>query len=248
MSGGPSILHLAEVDSTNAEAMRRAAAGETGPIWIMADRQTAGRGRSGRAWASTAGNLHASLLVSLDGVAAQKAYQLSLVAGVAMLEAVRALMQPAPGNLCLKWPNDLMIGPEKAGGILVESSTSRGAVTAVIGLGINIVSHPDDLGRPATHLGVHGSIPSTAALVEALGPTLLRWLALWDAGNGFPIVREAWLSGAHPIGEQLKVSAGASSVEGTFQGLDPDGALLLRDTAGTLRTFTYGDVTLAPTN
>ena len=240
-----SILHLAEVDSTNAEAMRRWAAGAEGPLWIVAERQTAGRGRSGRSWASAAGNLHASLLVALDSAAGPKAYQLSLVAGVAVIEALRQCMQPAPESLRLKWPNDLMIGREKTGGILVESNSSKGTITAVIGIGINLVTHPEDLGRPVTHLGAHGAAPAPDALLTAIASTMSGWLAIWSNGTGFPAVREAWLAGAHPIGERLSVSRGNSVVEGAFQGLDPEGALVLEDAAGNIRTFTYGDVTLA---
>src|SRR5262245_58372505 len=91
----PTLMHrtlrLASVDSTSAEAMRLAAAGEAGPLWIIADTQSSGRGRSGRHWTSSPGNLHTSLLVRLSSPT-PKAYQLSLVAGVAVIDAIRATM------------------------------------------------------------------------------------------------------------------------------------------------------------
>ena len=102
------LVHLPETDSTNAEAMRRALAGEAPPLWVLADRQTAGRGRAGRAWASQPGNLFASLLVSTSCPPAL-AGQLSLVAGVAAIDAIRrAAGQAPPAGLRLKWPNDIL--------------------------------------------------------------------------------------------------------------------------------------------
>jgi len=226
--------------------MRRAAAGEPGPLWILADTQTAGRGRSGRSWASEPGNLHASLLVRL-ALPSPRAYQLSLVAGVAVLEAVRRAVSPVPSALRLKWPNDLLVASEKTGGILVESSSSAGqSLAAVIGIGINLVSHPAGVDRPVTHLGAHATqIPAPAALLDVLASYMQHWLAVWQNGQGFPEVREAWLSGAHPIGERLRIVAGAKTVEGTFAGLDPEGALILADPSGRKESFTFGDVTTA---
>lgn len=164
------LLHLASTDSTNAEAMRSALAGERGPLWVLADSQTTGRGRSGRAWVSSPGNLFASLLIETVGPVA-RAGQLSLVAGVAAIDAIRDMgsMGGPPGGplggplapgagLRLKWPNDVLLGLAKAGGILVESST-RGAQegrVAVIGIGLNLASAPPGLEPGATYLAAHG--------------------------------------------------------------------------------------------
>ena len=130
---GCALVHLEEVDSTNAEAMRRVLAGERGPMWITADRQTAGRGRSGRAWSSTPGNLLASFIVQLDCAPAMAA-QLSLVAGIATIDAIRRA--GTLRGLRLKWPNDILVGTAKAGGILVESTSRPGqpGTIAVIGV------------------------------------------------------------------------------------------------------------------
>ncbi len=114
-------VHLEEVDGTNAEAMRRVLAGERGPLWISADRQLSGRGRSGRIWTSAPGNLFASVVATLDCQPAA-AGQLSLVAGVAVIDAIRRAGD-VPG-LRLKWPNDILVGMAKAGGILVESTVA----------------------------------------------------------------------------------------------------------------------------
>lgn len=238
------ILEFDTLSSTNAEAMRLALTGEQGPLWIAAKRQTAGRGRSGRAWASADGNLFASLLLTLT-TPAPKAYQLSLVAGVAANDAIRETMRPAPRDLRLKWPNDLYIGRAKAGGILVESTTKASGIAAVVGIGINLVSVPDGLDREVASLEALGlKAPTPSALLHALAASFEAWFAIWQEGAGFPALREAWLERAHPIGDRMSIETGTGKVHGAFAGLDPEGALLLKDETGRLASFTFGDVTL----
>lgn len=239
------LVHLAETDSTNAEAMRRALAGATGPLWIIADRQTAGRGRSGRTWVSEPGNLHASLLVCVACPVA-KAGQLSLLAGVATIEAIGKAgpltsgMQPR-----LKWPNDILVGSAKAGGILVETSARAGGLTAVIGVGLNLASAPAAPGRAATNLAAHGLTLPPREVLCFLAEAMDAWLKTWNDGAGFPLVREAWLTRAGARGEALMVHSSEGPVEGLFIGLDADGALMIADKHGRERRFTFGDVTLA---
>jgi BirA family biotin operon repressor/biotin-[acetyl-CoA-carboxylase] ligase len=240
----PRVQHHTTLDSTNAEAMRLAAAGETGPLWILAVVQTAGRGRAGRSWVSEPGNLQASLLTVLSP-ASPKAYQLSLVAGVAVFDAIGAAMAPPPEGLRLKWPNDVYIGAEKAGGILIESSAVSAGLAAVIGIGVNLVTRPEVLARPVTCLAAHGAAPSPEALLAHIAAAMGHWLAVWAEGRGFSAIREAWLIRAHPIGERMSINTGAETVTGAFSGIDDDGALVLELTGGGSRRFTFGDVSLA---
>jgi BirA family transcriptional regulator, biotin operon repressor / biotin---[acetyl-CoA-carboxylase] ligase len=114
----PPIEAYDEIDSTNAEARRRAEAGEGGPVWITAGRQTAGRGRRGRAWSSEAGNLAATLLTTTD-VPPAEAAQLSFVAALAACDLAETCL--GAGSARLKWPNDILVFGKKAAGILVES-------------------------------------------------------------------------------------------------------------------------------
>jgi BirA family biotin operon repressor/biotin-[acetyl-CoA-carboxylase] ligase len=114
-------LILDSVGSTNREAFALAEAGETGPLWIMARRQTAGRGRADRPWVSVPGNLHASLLIQLECLPGALP-QLSLVAGVAVVDAIRHATGGGPADLRLKWPNDVLIGQAKCAGILSDAS------------------------------------------------------------------------------------------------------------------------------
>ena len=177
---------LEEAGSTNTEAFKRAAAGEPGPLWIMARRQTQGRGRSGRHWASEPGNLYASLLQRLACPQAV-VHQLSLLAGVAVVESIIAAAGSTRlAGLRLKWPNDVLIGGAKCAGILPESHSGGRAqeVVVVIGIGINLASHPPGLGRAATDLAAHGAAVTPEAMLGILAPAVQRWLAVWDCGRG----------------------------------------------------------------
>jgi len=239
---GCKLLDLDEIDGTNAEAMRRVLAGERGPLWIVADKQSSGRGRSGRAWASTPGNLFASFVTTLDCPPAS-AGQLSLVAGIATIEAIRRA-GGVPG-LRLKWPNDILVGTAKTGGILVESTSRppQPGIVAVIGVGLNLVSAPDDLGRAATFLARHGLSLSPREALCFLAHTMNDWIRIWESGDGFAQVRAAWLARAGAIGEALTVNTTGGRVSGTFAGLDDTGALLLDDADGRQLSFSFGDVT-----
>lgn len=231
--------------STNAEALKLASEGEPGPAWVIAERQTAGKGRSGRLWQSASGNFYASLLLRPECAPADAA-QLALVAGIAVFDALDDAADLRSAGLRLKWPNDILIGRAKLGGILVESLSGgeTAGFVAVVGVGINLVSHPKIENRLVTHVGAHTTPPTPHALLHVLAVTMDKWLARWRDGEGFPTIREEWLSRAGPLGEALSVNAGDEVVTGSFAGLDATGALLLTDEAGRTRHFNWGDVDL----
>ncbi len=234
---------LDEIDSTNSEAMRRTLAGETGPLWLRANMQTQGRGRSGRSWLSPRGNLHASLLFAPRCTPAT-VHQLSLLAGIAVHDAIGSSGAVSLG-LRLKWPNDVLIGGAKVGGILAESIVGQGGTPlAILGIGINLAFSPAQSGQAATHLSARGIDLEPEAALDVLDACICRWLAVWDRGNGFAAIRTAWLERAGPEGENLAINAGSGRVEGRFAGLDADGSLLLRDGEGRALRFTFGDVTV----
>jgi len=242
----PSVL-LDTVTSTNAVALDMAAAGEAGPLWVVARHQTGGRGRNGRHWASAPGNLYASLLLR-PACPLAIVHQLSLLAAVAVGEAIRAAARGAPiPGLRLKWPNDVLIGGAKCAGILPESRSRVGDATilAVIGIGINVATHPSGLGRAATDLAAHGLRLTPEAMLARVSEAVARWLVAWDCGAGFARVRAGWLEAAGEAGERLTVHTGAKEISGSFVDLDAGGALLLRDASGVLHTLTFGDVSLA---
>lgn len=246
----PRVVEVEETASTNALAMAMASDGVRGPLWITAVRQTAGRGRGGRRWVSLPGNLHATLLLT-PACGIQAAAGLSLVAGVAVIEAIRSAAGPrTPDGLRLKWPNDVLVGRSKVGGILIESSTAAGGETSggvlvvAVGIGLNLVAHPDDPDRPLTDLARHGIAIDRGGMLALLAGRMAAWLGRWDAGRGFALVRQAWENCAGPPGEPISVHAGAERVAGRYMGLDPTGALLMTDDSGREHRFTFGDVTL----
>lgn len=245
------IVRLTETGSTNADAMRLALTGEALPLWVTAERQTAGRGRAGREWVSSPGNLQASLALTASAPL-QKAGELSLVAGIALFEAIRAIWPLAqPSGLRLKWPNDLLIGTAKAGGILVETTTARGGsgfhgesgFLAVLGFGLNVETNPGIAGRAVTSLAQNGVTVPANRILDTLADQCAVWIERWDGGQGFAAVREAWMERAGPLGEPVQVHTATGPVSGIYQGLAPSGALLA-EVNGSIEVISHGDVDL----
>lgn len=243
------VITLEEIDSTNVEAGRHASRGESGPLWITARRQSRGKGRSGRSFQSPpGGNLYASLLLSLVAPAASLP-QISLLAGVAACDAIASVSgRTPPKGMRLKWPNDILIGDGKLCGILTESTMaaeSPGSMSVVIGWGINLAIQPTNLDRPVTSLAAQGVHVSPEGMLGCLDEQVFRWLSIWDSGHGFASIRAAWIERAGAVGERLIFNSGQGPMEGTFVGLDEDGALLMADSLGHMRRVTFGDVALA---
>lgn len=236
-----------EIDSTNSEATRRAVAGERGPLWISADVQTRGKGRMGRSWSTPSGNLAATLLFVPD-CPPQALPQLSLLAGVAAFDGIASgAADEVPSSLRLKWPNDLLIGTAKLGGILVECANIAGTTVAFVGIGINVAHAPPTPGRSVTSLLASGATTTPGQLLERIDRCMSACLGLWDRGAGFAEVRQAWTERAGPLGEAMSVNTDAGRLDGTYAGLDDDGALLMRDAEGHSRRITFGDVSVGPT-
>jgi len=239
------VIALDEVDSTNSEALRRAATGDHGPVWITAREQTRGRGRSGRSWATTDGNFAGTLLVE-PGCDIAVLPQLAIVAGLAACDAIAAgLPVDQRGSLHLKWPNDVLIDGAKASGILVESTVSGRSVAAAIGIGINLSVVPEIAGRAVTSLASHGGDAGFDTMSLRLAQALAGWLAAWDRGRRFDVIRQAFLERSIPVGQRMTVNTGTGPAAGAFAGLDADGALLIRSDDGTVLRYTFGDVALA---
>jgi BirA family biotin operon repressor/biotin-[acetyl-CoA-carboxylase] ligase len=222
-----------ETGSTNADLLAQAAAGAPEGMWLRAERQTGGRGRLGRAWESPPGNLYTSTIVRpLAGDPPLPS--LALVAAVALEEVASAYA--GPGRLQLKWPNDLMAGPAKLAGILLERSDDA----VVIGFGVNLAHHPQGLERPTASLaGLGLSAPDPHVFLLDLSAAFARWLRLWR-NEGLAPVRMRWLDRAHPIGSALSAAGRA----GLFEGLDAEGTLLLRHADGAIEAVRAGDVFL----
>jgi len=240
-TGVPPVVVLDEIDSTNAEARRRAEAGEAGPVWLVGLRQTAGRGRRGRAWETGEGNLAATLLLRTDKPPGEAA-QVSFVAALAVADM---LGHYVPASLVsLKWPNDPLLGGLKVSGILIESGASpMGGLWLAVGVGVNLARKPIDSERPATSIATYREIPPPSApeAAQCLAEAFERWSRVW-ASLGFPAIADAWTARAHGLGEPCVARLGTETVEGIAEGLDGDGALRLRLDDGRVRRITAGDV------
>lgn len=214
-------LHLAACGSTNAEAAARG----PGPLWVVADEQTGGRGRQGRPWASPPGNLHASLVMPAPELPALR----SFVAALALADALAGV---APGELSLKWPNDVLLNGGKVAGILLEGGPSQ----LVIGLGVNLIAAPvvaDAAFPPVSVLAETGLRVSPARMLDALAPAIAAWEARLRR-DGFAPLRAAWMARAARLGQPIRARTSRDEHRGIFDGIDGTGALLLRTASGTL--------------
>lgn len=236
---GYGLKEFDEIDSTNEEARRLAARGESGPLWISAGRQTAGRGRRGRSWVSPTGNLSATLLLAPRKPASECA-QLSFAAALAASDAVASF----GADTRVKWPNDVLVNGAKIAGILLESASQGGADPAwlAIGIGINLKQHPSDTEFPATSLPAQGlAAPGPRDGLLHLAASFAGWYELWRA-DGFSPIRDAWLARAAGLGTRIRARLQNEETMGIFEGIDANGALLLRETQDRVRVIAAGEV------
>ena len=247
---------LPQVDSTNAELMRRARAGQTDPVLLVAERQTAGRGRLGRAWlsespASADGTEPPASLTFSVGVTLQREdwSGLSLAVGVSvltsLLDAARAAAAPLPEALPgLKWPNDLWWNGCKLGGILIESAGQGGPRHAVIGIGINIAAPKAvDGAFSVPPVGLQALWPQVDAgqALLAIVPALVAAVALFDRAGFGPF--QAGFSALDLLGDAaVRLSDGT---DGIARGVDHRGALRV-DVSGAITAIDSGEISVRP--
>jgi BirA family biotin operon repressor/biotin-[acetyl-CoA-carboxylase] ligase len=242
MSLVPSVTWRIErhetLPGTNDRAIAAAEAGEPPGLVVLAARQTAGRGRAGRAWVSPAGNLFCSVLLpplpELRGGAG------SLLTGLAAHQALSPCIPP-PHALRLKWPNDLMVGAAKLGGILVEAgTTARGEPWLVAGIGANLAAAPEMAGRAVTSVAALGGRAEPMAVGAAVVAALAEALEGF-AGGGMAWLVRAWSERALAEGTLISVQGVSGRLAGRYAGLDGDGALLLATGEG-VRRIVAGEV------
>ena len=243
LPGGCTLIELHSVDSTNDEARDRAQNGAADGTVVWAREQTAGRGRRGRDWSSPIGNLYTSTIFQPDRPPGEAA-QLSLVAAVALAEALEAVL-PTKAEVVCKWPNDILVDGQKIAGILLEAQGDGDAVHwIVIGCGVNVASHPETAAYPAT--GVNMECGENIALETVLERYLNRlfvWRDRW-LNSGIKPVRRAWIKRAAGLGGPITVRLPDRELSGRFSDMDEDGALLLELPDGVQQRITAGDVFL----
>lgn len=230
------------VGSTNALALERAAAGDGGRLWIVSKRQESGRGRRGRVWATPEGNLAATLLL-VENYELKQAATLGFVAGLALADALDAVApyrrisiaadgggQAGRGDRFeLKWPNDVLAHGAKLAGILLESSLLPGnRVALAIGIGVNVVAHPEDVPYPAVSLKALGFTGGAESLFLALSDAWAENIRVWNRGAGLTTIRQRWLSRAAGLGSEVAVRVDGSVVRGVFETIDEDCRFVIR--------------------
>ncbi|MGN6355895.1 MAG: biotin--[acetyl-CoA-carboxylase] ligase [Novosphingobium sp.] len=227
-----------ETGSTSADLAAQLARGGrvAEGVWLIADRQTAGRGRLGRDWQDGAGNFMGSTVVHLrPGDPSPET--LALVAGLALHEVVNPkLAEPA----VLKWPNDVLVGNAKLAGILLE----RVGEAVIVGIGVNLAQAPRLADRATTSLADLGAATDRDAFAQDLARQFATDLDRWRSFGLGPIVSR-WAAVGHPVGTSLEADDGDERLSGTFAGLTDAGALQLRLADGTPRVIHAGEVRIA---
>jgi BirA family biotin operon repressor/biotin-[acetyl-CoA-carboxylase] ligase len=241
------------VGSTNALALDHARAGSPGGLWVVTDCQKSGRGRRGRAWSTPPGSLAATLLL-VENLHLSLAATLGFVAGLSLGEALENLVPGRPMAIAadagsgngdrfeLKWPNDVLAGGAKLAGILLESTLlGDGRVGLAIGIGVNVVAHPEGLSYPATSLHALGATIDAGEVFLALSDAWVRNWRRWDAGRGLGDIRRRWLARAAGLGSPVSVLYEGDIVRGVFETIDDDCRFVIRSGSRLIR-IAAGDV------
>lgn len=233
---GDPLIYRASVDSTNIlAAALDARAAPVGAV-IVADHQTAGRGRLGRRWlaAPNTGLACTVILGALD-----PAWTAPMVVGLAVLDTLRGFGLPST----LKWPNDALLFGRKCSGILIEARSGNGAPRLLAGIGINVLSSDPSLPN-ATHLAAHMTrAPRREDLLVNLLAGIEQWRSLVIADPAQ--VREVWADALETIGREVTVQTGTGTLRGTAIGVSDAGGLLVRPAHGATVVIQAGDVTLS---
>ncbi len=235
------LVALDSIDSTNVYAKQLAEEGCQDNTLVWAKQQSSGRGRRGREWVSSPGNVYLSL-ISRPGCSFLEASNLSFLTSLVVCDAIEAVGGPYAPKVQCKWPNDVLVEDKKVSGILLECAATVDPIAktpdwVVIGVGINVFHYPENTEYPATALG---DIYTVEAMVTAFAEHFQIWLDRWRE-FGFSVVREAWMKRAKGIGDPITARLPEETIDGIFKGLGPEGALIL-EAEGKERHITAADV------
>ena len=242
---GSKIVFFRIIGSTNTAAAGLAEKGEQDGTVIIAESQTEGRGRRGRTWASPAGkNLYLSIILR-PGIPPRDASILTFMSAVACASAIRRLSSVP---VSVKWPNDLMAGGRKIGGILTEMKATSSCIDyAVIGVGINLnldkSDMPDNIRDTATSLMLQTGLPQsrTGHALEIIKAMDHWYTILLESGKGRII--ESWQRLSSTTGRAVTVINGETKLTGIAEGIDSEGLLILRLGDNSIMKISSGDVT-----
>lgn len=234
-------IHFPSVGSTNEELTARFDALQSGEkLWITADEQTEGRGRSGRTWVSRPGNLYASCGFEPEVPMALFA-QVTFVAATAMAITIETVCG-LEGRVKVKWPNDILLDGRKICGILLETANAAGRTFIIAGFGLNCRHAPETGLYPTAFLAAEGVESDPSVLFAGLSRNFTKQLEKWDCGRGFDRIRADWLKRVYGLGEPVSVRFSHGTRDGIFEGLEPDGRLRLRGADGKVEFISAGDI------
>jgi BirA family biotin operon repressor/biotin-[acetyl-CoA-carboxylase] ligase len=239
---GWSVQVLDSTDSTNAAAMRSIALRSPLPLVVLAERQTAGRGRRGRKWVSPFGeNIYYSLALRIEG-GMRQLEGLSLLVGLAVLKTLREVGVKAAG---LKWPNDVLVGRRKIAGVLLELLGDPADVChVVIGIGVNVnMRSSEEVDQEWTSVQIETGLSSDRnELIARLSINIAQYMAVHQE-KGFGALRAEWEENHLWQGEAVTLLAGTQATEGVVLGIDAQGALRMQ-IEGTEKSFSGGELSL----
>jgi len=236
------LIKRDQVTSTNKVAREWAAKGEDmapdGTI-IWASEQTEGRGRRGRTWHSPPGNLYFSMILRPE-IPLSQAGELGFVTSLALNDCLGTL-SPAGHDISCKWPNDILLNGKKVAGLLLETESPGKQLDAlIVGIGVNVASHPEGTEFPATSLRYEQFSSTVEETLAGFCKSFLNWTHRW-LEEGFTPVRKNWLWRAKGMGEEITVRLANDTLHGRFKDIDETGALILQTDSGN-KVIHSGDV------
>lgn len=236
------ILRFETLESTNTEAANQARQGADEGTCVIAEQQTAGRGRHGRTWVSKKGSGLYFSIVLRPKLGFTQLPLITLMAGVAVYESLREHGL----NPDIKWVNDVLVGEKKISGILAETVDTASGLAVIVGIGVNLTSRnfPDDIAGTATSIEAETGKRITC---DEIAETLTRYLTysydvLTGPDGGEEILNNWRERSSYFIGKQVRVTLPGGVVEGTTDGLESSGALRLKKTDGSITVIQAGDV------
>jgi BirA family transcriptional regulator, biotin operon repressor / biotin---[acetyl-CoA-carboxylase] ligase len=236
---GQKVLYYPSVTSTMEAARQAAGQGAPEGTVVIADEQTAGKGRLKRAWVSPKGNIALSVILR------PALPRLPSLIMLASLAAARTIESVAGLKTDIKWPNDILVGGRKVGGILIENDIMGDSVTSIIGIGmdvnLNLADYPEIAGI-ATSLSheVGGEVSRLKVVRQLLAELESLYTSLAAGGSLF----EEWRDRLVTLGREVRATTPEAVYEGVAESVDTDGSLLIRNADGSLTRIVAGDVTL----
>lgn len=237
------LLIFDEIDSTNSEAIRLAKSCVYGDFIIIAQKQTAGRGRQGKQWSSDEGNVYFSVLLDRN-IETEKQPELSFVSALSLYDTIKffADKNNIAIDIALKWPNDVLIDGKKISGILIESLSFLGRNYVVIGVGVNTKLTPPNISQPVTSLvdaGIY--ILDDTMVLSQFVKNFDKYFKKWQK-YGFEIIRRIWESRAYKLNQNITVTSCDQKFFGQFLGVDDKGNLKLKLEDGSVVNLLAGEL------